>query len=570
MLARLICVLVLAHGGALSQTPFPLAEVAEIGMLGTESDGRELVDLGMAEAIPDDASSIRIEGHDDQGDPWRLWLPTSGAYNARLRVYQADLNGDGRRDLLFSDVGIGNGRCVGDGTVITLIFDSAGRPVPWIIPTRAMIQDDGNPVLLVDLNGDGRAEIITSDCEYALRQELYPGEDRWITGIYEARDTIWTPIRPPSLEPYLQAIKRRFPEIEPGYLEWVAAPAPLSPDPLEGWGERPWTKLTGVLMAEIGCESSEAVEFDRAGTGILCTDMELSNRTRYADGSVRTDWPFVVLDSAAGREIHFAHRREALEKVLAAGFPVRVLGPGIESSILWTDANSEPQIRPVNLSLRTRVVRSKALKLADARVETPVATGVRFELNPDGPAGTGATGQFFRFVPAGSDSPVGRLGKGNYFSRRGNCFFMPISGSNYDTVHILDDCKELSPLNSEADSGARVLLNPAVGLRRVILPETRTFRVLEGFRWPFDKVRRELTFQHVPGHPGEMIGVVSLGAFWLVQWERSGETWLSIHGDDGEALSKALKNELNAELFDGDGEKGIEFVRWADEVPWIG
>jgi hypothetical protein len=137
-------------------------------------------------------------------------------------VWTSDFDNNGRQDLLISTFDIGNGRCIDGATIYILMFDQFGRPVPWVAksysfevygrgtPTVGFNFDSGRPPLpIIDTNGNKRAEIITLDCEYC-DPKFGVGEDRRITGIYEAKDARWVPMRKISVLPYLAVAKRHL------------------------------------------------------------------------------------------------------------------------------------------------------------------------------------------------------------------------------------------------------------------------------------------------------------------------------------------------------------------------
>ena len=570
MYFRLICLSVILVGVATAQIPYPLKEIAEIGLIGTEFDERPSAGLGSATAFPDGAESLRIEGFDDNQKPWRLFVPRTGVPISRMHVFQADLDANGRTDLVFSYVLIGNGRCVGSGSVTTLMFDVAGQPVPWRMDNHALIEDGGVPVLLVDLNGDGRAEIVTSDCTYAQRESVELAEDRWITGVYEARDTRWIPLKLSSLEPWLLAMKQRFPEIEPGYVEWIRSPEQLSPYQLEGWGERGLTRLTGLLTNEIGCEYRNGLPPEDAIPDGGCTRMRMSHSTRYADGSVRADWPPIIVDSPSAREVHFFHFnnvRKHLEMVMAAGLPVRVIGAGQTASFLWVEGELGSPKREIELGLDARIADSRPIKHWERDLEE---TSVEREHSFD-------TGAFIHPLPIEPSAvpmrPPEKPGPpdGRYFSRDGRCFFMPFVDSGDKAVRELDDCSKLPSLALEAESGERVLLNSRGNWRRMVSAKRLSFRSMRGFRSSADQVIKQVTFHEIPGYSGEVVGAVELEPKWLVQWRGNGQSWFGLHDEKGNPLTRALEFEVDGELFDADLHTGAEFLRWSDGEPveWL-
>jgi hypothetical protein len=94
-------------------------------------------------------------------------------------LYSADLDNSGTVDLIYVAYTGGNGLAP-PMHVLTLLFDKTGRPVPSEMDGHFEIDEHGLQGL-IDLDGDGRAELI--------RQAFDDGY--WITSAYEARDAHW-------------------------------------------------------------------------------------------------------------------------------------------------------------------------------------------------------------------------------------------------------------------------------------------------------------------------------------------------------------------------------------------
>jgi hypothetical protein len=537
---RTLAGLLLSAVTSFAQHPFPMTEIDEIGHLATSWDDREFADLGFARAYSDGYGTLRIEGLDDDGLPWKLWIPEVGDIGA-TRVFRADFDANGRPDLLFSSIYMGNGRCIEGGNVTTLLFEAGGRPVPWRISTHGLTADESMPVTVLDLDADGQAEIATSDCTYSTAQERGMAEDRWLSGVYEARDARWVPIRPFSLDVYLTAVQERFADYGEGSVFWEPVPEEW-PDPLAGWDAQPALHLTGLLTAEIGCSGVARNE-----TG--CDQSATRTRLRYSDSKVRPGWPWVVIDSDKGREIHMADTREAIERLLRTGSRLRLLGPDGKPAFLWAEA--VPGVNLAPLATRLIVSSSESVPLL-----------VEEELT-DERAAKAAVAK----APAESSNTASGAARRKP-SEESNRFAAFLLGVPPGTAipQTLTDCGDLSHLESAALQGERVWAGAdSVQLRSLSPSERRLLLVSRFVQW--NGMEQEVEFDPLPSRSGDVVGVVRFEPGWLVQWVRGGDTWLALHSRTGEPISPPVTFDIEGELFDINGWKGLTFLRWQDGTP---
>lgn len=139
----------------------------------------EKLDIGPSGAFvryADDGTVI--SGKDRRGLDWQVFLGrTASAYPCR--VYVADLDRNRLRDAVLVCPTGGNGLAP-SRHLFTLTFDAEGRPVPF--EADGYFDDGPRGVFdLVDLDGDGRAELI-----YMNYDDGY-----WITNLYEVSDARW-------------------------------------------------------------------------------------------------------------------------------------------------------------------------------------------------------------------------------------------------------------------------------------------------------------------------------------------------------------------------------------------
>lgn len=186
---------------------FPLRFLGEIGHL---EPGQRLT---LAPGITATGVGAVIEGQDRQGQPWKVspYLASGIGWTA---VWTADFDGDGQRDLLIEAMFPGNGVCVNGASILLLLFDEQGRPVPSFLET-ALPRTEGDafpywPVHVSDLDKDRRAEFTLVDCR---RADLGPAEIRAISNILTP-DPATRQLRPvvnPNLAAYRKLIGQPLP-----------------------------------------------------------------------------------------------------------------------------------------------------------------------------------------------------------------------------------------------------------------------------------------------------------------------------------------------------------------------
>ena len=281
----------LAAGVAMGQARFPMKYLDEVGHLG--EDHRKFADLRFARAYPDEGG-LRFEGRDHAGRIWRVWTKQVGG-GGFTEVWTADFDHNGQPDLLIAAAFPGNGRCVSNVDITVLLFDASGRPVPWMVSTEIPYHESRFPyfpVILLDTNKDGRAEIVTTECGPWDADSL----DYQVTGVYEARESHWVPLRDAPLEPYIQAAHADHARtaLPPGYIHWFLTPP-------EDWADQ----------------------------------------MRLVDGALvsprRDGGPGVVIDGPEGRGIYTRDTEDILERILNAGYRFKILGENSRPSWLWVD-----------------------------------------------------------------------------------------------------------------------------------------------------------------------------------------------------------------------------------------
>lgn len=159
--------------------PFPLRHIAGYEKARTIKElpgGVSGIKVNLIEDEEENFGPI-YSGEDRQGKAWSVQLGEKMGLGGN--IFNADLDKNGIQDLLFIFPTGGNGLAP-SSHILTLMFDSTGRPVPFeaegYYDTEKM-----NIAELVDMDRDGRAELV-----YINYDDGY-----WITNIYEASDGRW-------------------------------------------------------------------------------------------------------------------------------------------------------------------------------------------------------------------------------------------------------------------------------------------------------------------------------------------------------------------------------------------
>jgi hypothetical protein len=335
-----------------------LGEVGHLGGL----DPRTSANLGFARVFPEPDGDLRFEGRDAEGKLWHVWLPAAAGVGG-TDVWTADFDHNGRQDLLISAMFPKNGRCT-DGTIIyILMFDQMGRPVPWMMPSHTFDGYGHRPLGVVGRNGSGRAQVVAVNCEYSDQLATGVMEDRRISGIYEARDARWYPIRNNSDRSYMPAVNPH-PRQSSRYARWLPIDAAKWSDFLAGYDDRPVTQLRSMITGAVGCGGIRLPIVDGrvvSSADDPCDSLKY-DRVVFSDGEPRQGWPSVVIDSSDGRDVFLSGSAAPLMRLLKMGYRFRALGDNPRlPSLLWTDSRAGTE--PAQLSSRLRTWEQKRIPL---------------------------------------------------------------------------------------------------------------------------------------------------------------------------------------------------------------
>lgn len=347
MLALLGLLTLVISGHAESR--FAMCYLADVGHLGSPASGdrRRVVDLGVARAYPDGAGVVRLEGKDRRGKPWRLWLPQVGGFGW-TEVWGADFDADGQQDLLIASHFPGCGRCIDGAELVVLLFEQNGRPMPWHQRTRV---PEGRkfpfvPAIVMDLDGNGRAEIVTTSCEYADGPGRF-SEDRSVTGVYQAQDARWLPLREAEMAQYVRAAKASHPSPKPGFIRWLPATPQAWDDPMSGLDSDARVRIARLIPVASGCGGVRLiVKNGRVAPAKDPCRIRTQDRVEYSDGRTSTGWPPVVIDASEGRDIYVARSDEGLRRILRHGYACKLLGRETAPSWVWAGADVKRSVDP--------------------------------------------------------------------------------------------------------------------------------------------------------------------------------------------------------------------------------
>lgn len=254
--SRLVWLILLSLCSGSLWAAFPgLRYLGEIGHLGTPSDPRTSVRFGNVQVVSTHDGAL-FHGRDDDGKSWQAVLPIKGGM-AFTTVWRADFDHNSRPDLLIAAHSATSGRCLDEVTLSFLLFNDRGQAVPWVIQTRTPDTSRFPPVpaIFTDLNHNGRAEFIVTDCAYSDPPRA--GEDRRISGIYEARDASWSLVTPVRLDPYSALVRQSY-RLRPEFDHLLTT----NPSAWQDRGNRPDPRgsnpvqLTGMLTRFEDCRGA--------------------------------------------------------------------------------------------------------------------------------------------------------------------------------------------------------------------------------------------------------------------------------------------------------------------------
>ena len=547
-----------------AQTPFPLREIDNVADLFNGESDRAQAELGLARARTDEENNLLFEGADDSGRPWIMRFESNYSGIA-VRVFRGDLDRSGRDDLLIVRVAYGNGRCIDQGEVTTLMFDERGIPTPWQAHTVGLLRDADPPMTVLDVDADGRAEIIVTECEYAEQMS----ERRWIQGVYEADGRRWVPLNVSSREPYERAAWDHVAE----FLSWTDGnvfdrskqPAEW-PDLEAGRDAVADLAVDGLLSEDYGCEPYGFAEREPEPGEPECTYESRGSAFRLSDGSIRRSNPDAVFNSPDLLDIRFDQDPGRLRHFLAAGYTFRAIGPKEKPWLFWVDSADDRATAPLKTELSVTFEREIPIRLeAKPGADTEPTHYFSVELIAPRPVA----------APVANASPGTSSAnippRGYYFGRQGRCFrFQGYDVDDLGWFEPVDNCAELIPETANVSDQEVFLHEGGMDPLLVLSPAARTLTAPSQVdRGPMQLDRhQDVTFEEIAGAPGELVAAVRFEHdSYLTQWRLGTRTWLGMHNIEGKALWPAIDIQTEGELFHVDDRVGLVFVVWEDGLP---
>ena len=128
---------------------FPLLKIAEC-------DRQGLIYQSSDFSVSIHGATLEIQDHDLTGNAWEAQTTFNGP---GCEIFQADLDVNGKPDLIIRTPGIGS-RGLYDTHLTILLFDDAGKPIPWSATGNFSLA--GNGVKEITRSSSGRAIILHS------------------------------------------------------------------------------------------------------------------------------------------------------------------------------------------------------------------------------------------------------------------------------------------------------------------------------------------------------------------------------------------------------------------------
>lgn len=506
------------------------------------SGGQKRLGLARARWTPD--QRFVLEGKDEREKPWRISLPELAGLGW-TKVWAADFDANGFRDLLVIHFTPGNGRCPFHGSLLFVLFDGQRRPVVWKAESQLPKPNGAlGGVLVLDANEDRKAEVVLYGCEYGDALGAPGDKDfiwsiHYVDGVFAAEDARWTPLSKAAVATHDRLARQRS-GIEFGDgVVWKKPPSEGWPSPFEGMDRGDAQHLVWYRTPLYGCQSflpqpPEA----KPGQGLMPAIVlqESSPCDAVSEASIRLgggadvqEIPDVVMDTESGREIHIGDPSfRMFWRAFRNESAVRLVGSTEKPEWLWIKSPAATSNPPLSG------------RLVDVRVRRSVPEEQTIRLR----------------------GYAGRLG--NLYLDEEGCREVQVRvDPERDTSRFErpSDCPRLVAIRK--NFGGRGRLLQVESELWLVDPETATLRRLHNDGSEIDTVR----FRRRSGGSGKLISAATMGDLWIAQWADARESSLTVHDRDGEAITGGFAAPVAGELLRVTPEEGFLFVRWRDGHP---
>jgi hypothetical protein len=271
----------------------------------------------------DSELGLQLSGKDKQAKNWVVYIGDKGGLGGDF--FTGDLDKNGQRDFIFLFNTGGNGLAP-TAHLFTLMFDAAGRPIPF--EAEGYFDWDKKALKdLVDMNQDGKAELIFMNFD----------DGYWVTNIYQAGNARWDMVKGKlgrrSFPLYTRFTNRpNHQAVKPKPTRHPYAPQLANKTPLFTG------RLTGYTWAKDSAGSADSPD------GLSFTIQETNGKTVRCAPAEWYGSAHLVIDGGDGRRIialwsEAKTIKEFLEEIIKGRYKVSLYGKRfadkISPELIW-------------------------------------------------------------------------------------------------------------------------------------------------------------------------------------------------------------------------------------------